>query len=155
MKLSIYLLLFLIISHVGVGQENVTLSGYIRDANNGEGMIGLSIYVKELKTGTQTNAYGFYSLTIPRAVCVLAGGKFQNVNGESIFNVEAQAGSKNFGILQSPFMIEKAKTKKFRMELSIKKNELKYREVMFLQIYGKDFEHIDESTHHRVTYDLD
>jgi hypothetical protein len=94
-----------------------------------------------------------HSLTIPRAVCVLAGGKFKNINGESVFNVEAQAGSETFGILQSPFMIEKAKTKTFKMELSVKNNELKYREVMSLHIYGKDFEHTDASILHRVTYD--
>lgn len=45
--------------------QNSTLSGYVRDSENGEGMIGLSIYVKELKTGTQTNSYGFYSITLP------------------------------------------------------------------------------------------
>lgn len=95
-----------------------------------------------------------HSITIPRAVCVLAGGNFQEINGVSVFNVEAHAGSETFGILQSPFMIEKAKTKAFKMELSINNNELKYREVMSLHIYGKDFEHIDQSTLHRVTYDL-
>jgi hypothetical protein len=95
-----------------------------------------------------------HSLTIPRGVCVLAGGKFQRVNGVSIFDVEAQIGSETFGIIQSPFLIEKAKTKAFKMNLSVHDNELKYREVMSLHIYGKDFEHIDESTLHRVTYDV-
>jgi len=47
-------------------QEKFTLSGYIKDAANGEGLIGVSIYVQELKTGTQTNPYGFYSLTLPK-----------------------------------------------------------------------------------------
>ncbi len=96
-----------------------------------------------------------HSLTIPRGVCVLAGGKYQNLDGESIFEVEAQAGSETYGILQSPFMMEKAKTKAFKMKLCVKGNELSYREVMSLHIYGKDFEHIDESTLQRVTYDLD
>ncbi|WP_304236470.1 TonB-dependent receptor [Jiulongibacter sediminis] len=55
---------FCLTSFVGFSQ-NVSLSGYIRDASNGEGMIGVSIYVQELQTGTQTNAYGFYSITLP------------------------------------------------------------------------------------------
>lgn len=96
-----------------------------------------------------------HSLSIPRAVCVLAGGQFECVNEASIFKVEANAGCDTFGILQSPFMMEKAKTKAFKMELTVQGNRLKYREVMSLHIYGKDFEHIDESTLQRVTYDRD
>ncbi len=45
--------------------QSQTISGYIRDGKNGEGMIGVSVYVKELKTGTQTNPYGFYSISMP------------------------------------------------------------------------------------------
>lgn len=44
----------------------VTISGYVKDAKNGEGLIGASIFVKELLTGTTTNTYGFYSLTLPK-----------------------------------------------------------------------------------------
>jgi len=93
-----------------------------------------------------------HSFSIPRAVCVLAGGTFQDVNGSSVFKVEAKAGSETFGILQSPFMLKKAKTKKFNMELIVKGNELKYRQVMWLYIYGKNFEHSDKSTLQRVAY---
>lgn len=48
------------------GQEMVTLSGHIFDAENGEVLIGATVYVNELKTGTATNEYGFYSVTFPR-----------------------------------------------------------------------------------------
>lgn len=41
-----------------------TLSGHIRDAETGEDLIGATIFVKELKTGTTTNVYGFYSLSL-------------------------------------------------------------------------------------------
>ncbi|KPM48425.1 TonB-dependent receptor [Jiulongibacter sediminis] len=64
MKKLLLLGFFCLTSFVGFSQ-NVSLSGYIRDASNGEGMIGVSIYVQELQTGTQTNAYGFYSITLP------------------------------------------------------------------------------------------
>lgn len=48
-------------------QEKFTLSGNIKDASNGEDLIGVTIFVKELPgVGTVTNVYGFYSLTLPK-----------------------------------------------------------------------------------------
>ena len=44
--------------------QNVTISGYIKDAANGEELINASI-VNEKSQGTVTNVYGFYSLTLP------------------------------------------------------------------------------------------
>lgn len=46
--------------------EKFTVSGYVKDASNGEGLIGVSVYVKELGTGAATNPYGFYSLTLAK-----------------------------------------------------------------------------------------
>lgn len=42
-----------------------TVSGYIKDAANGEGLIGVSVYVKETGAGAVTNSYGFYAVTLP------------------------------------------------------------------------------------------
>jgi len=42
-----------------------TISGYVRDSTSGEELIGVTIYIEELRSGTITNAYGFYSLTLP------------------------------------------------------------------------------------------
>lgn len=94
-----------------------------------------------------------HSLTIPRGVCVLAGGTFETVTDTSIFKVDAKAGSDSFGIVQSPFMLKKAKTHAFTMTMSVKGDELSYREITSLHIYGKDFEHEDASTLQRVTYE--
>ena len=44
--------------------QKATISGYVKDASNGEGLIGASIYIKELKVGNVTNTYGFYSLSV-------------------------------------------------------------------------------------------
>ena len=44
--------------------QKFTLSGYVKDASNGEELIGASIYLTELKTGSITNEYGFYSIKI-------------------------------------------------------------------------------------------
>ncbi len=46
--------------------QNVTLSGYVKDAANGEALIGVSVYTNSPRFGTVTNAYGFYSLTLPK-----------------------------------------------------------------------------------------
>jgi TonB dependent receptor/CarboxypepD_reg-like domain/TonB-dependent Receptor Plug Domain len=48
------------------GQLKHTISGTVREKNSGEVLIGASVYLLELpKTGAITNAYGFYSLTVP------------------------------------------------------------------------------------------
>lgn len=42
-----------------------TLSGYIKDEETGEILIGASLYFPEQKTGTISNSYGFFSITFP------------------------------------------------------------------------------------------
>lgn len=41
-----------------------TLSGYVKDAQNGETLIGVTVFIKNTTTGTTTNAYGFYSISL-------------------------------------------------------------------------------------------
>lgn len=43
-----------------------TISGYIKDVQDGESIIGATIYVPALEKGAVTNIYGFYSLTLPQ-----------------------------------------------------------------------------------------
>ena len=45
-----------------------TISGYIKDAASSETLIGATVYEQEGNRGTVTNAYGFYSLTLPEGV---------------------------------------------------------------------------------------
>ncbi len=65
-----------------------TISGYVKDIRNGEGLIGVSVYIKELGTGNTTNSYGFYSITVPQ-------GKYNLVFsyiGYNKINKEVEAG---------------------------------------------------------------
>ncbi|MGC8803693.1 MAG: TonB-dependent receptor, partial [Bacteroidales bacterium] len=41
-----------------------TLSGYIRDAKNGETLAGATIFVKNANIATSSNVYGFYSVSL-------------------------------------------------------------------------------------------
>ncbi|MEP6794182.1 MAG: carboxypeptidase-like regulatory domain-containing protein, partial [Saprospiraceae bacterium] len=51
------------------GQTNHTLSGYIKDKESGETLIGANIHLEaDLINGTVTNTYGFYSITLPEGV---------------------------------------------------------------------------------------
>ncbi len=45
-------------------KKSYTISGYVKDAANGEVSIGASVYIKELLKGGSTNQYGFYSITV-------------------------------------------------------------------------------------------
>ncbi|MDC0177253.1 TonB-dependent receptor [Polaribacter sp.] len=48
-----------------LSQEKHTISGTVYDERNNETLIGVSIYFPELNSGTTTNEYGFYSVTLP------------------------------------------------------------------------------------------
>ena len=47
-----------------MGQGKYTISGTVTDISSNEQLIGVNIIIPTLKTGTSTNEYGFYSLTI-------------------------------------------------------------------------------------------
>jgi len=85
------------------------------------------------------------SLAIPRAVCVLAGGKYTGDPGEMpvSFQVHAALGHEDWGIVQSPFMRDNARTVGFEHELRIDGDRLWYAETTKLEIYGRSFDHTD------------
>jgi hypothetical protein len=45
--------------------SKATLSGYIRDAENGEELIGATVYEESKSVGAASNVYGFYSISMP------------------------------------------------------------------------------------------
>lgn len=47
-------------------QEKFTLSGTVSDHEGNETLIGVNLYINELKTGVSTNEYGFYSISVPK-----------------------------------------------------------------------------------------
>lgn len=63
---SLLTLTFLFQLFIAHAQEKVTLNGYVRDQENGEELIGVTVYIPQLKAGTVTNDYGFYALTVPK-----------------------------------------------------------------------------------------
>jgi hypothetical protein len=86
------------------------------------------------------------SIAIPRAVCVVAGGQYVSSRdaGASVrLEVAAKLGDPDWGITQSPFMRDNARTLEFRHDLSVEGGVLSYRETTVLDIYGRRFDHTD------------
>lgn len=65
-QIVIFWLVFVTSLSTGLAQNKRTISGYVKDAANAEGLIGVSVYVKEAGTGAVTNNYGFYAITLPQ-----------------------------------------------------------------------------------------
>ena len=61
------LILLLFFGNIAVfSQEKFTISGTISEAENGETLIGVNVIVPSLQTGTVTNQYGYYAITLPK-----------------------------------------------------------------------------------------
>ena len=89
-----------------------------------------------------------HSLQIPRAVGLLAGGIYngeKDSDGRIILNVAAKLGDQDWGIIQSPFMRDKASTKSFEHIIVVGNGKLSYEETTMVDIYGKVFEHTDQN----------
>ncbi|SDJ10005.1 Outer membrane receptor proteins, mostly Fe transport [Flavobacterium glycines] len=61
-----FLFIVFLISITAFAQEKFTLSGIITDVKNNETLIGVNLYFPDLKMGTTTNEYGFYSISVPK-----------------------------------------------------------------------------------------
>jgi len=96
--ISVFFLIFIIqMQRSGNGSDDVnfqkliTISGYISDAESGERLVGVTIIETNLKKGTSTNAYGYYSLSIPEGNWDLKlsyiGYKTINHKGQAVKNV--------------------------------------------------------------------
>ncbi|HNP19906.1 MAG TPA: TonB-dependent receptor [Fulvivirga sp.] len=56
---------FLLHTSAVFGQQKFTVNGYVKDVENGEELIGATVLVKETGSGTITNVYGFYAVSLP------------------------------------------------------------------------------------------
>lgn len=66
MKKLLLKLLLLVCASTVIGQsKQYTISGYVSDAGSGEKLINANIYEPEDLTGSVSNTYGFYSITLP------------------------------------------------------------------------------------------
>lgn len=58
------LLLIILVSNLDATAQKIIVSGYVKDALSREALIGATVVNANTKTGTSTNQYGYFSLTI-------------------------------------------------------------------------------------------
>lgn len=114
-------------SLVGLGQE-YTLSGYVKDKANGEDLIGVSIYVPNAQIGTQTNAYGFYSISVPEGnnKLVLSYIGYQTVEKEITVSENTTLG---FELAEEELQLEEVIVTAVRGDENIKSLEMSVNKV--------------------------
>ena len=64
-RYQIFLFGIVLLFSEGLCAQKSSLSGYVRDEGSGEALIGATVAAPELKTGTSTNTYGYFSLSLP------------------------------------------------------------------------------------------
>ena len=128
------LIAFLFLFHVTVqAQEKVTLNGYIKDAANGEELIGVTVYIPQLKAGTVTNPYGFYSITLPKGSYEVQysylGYKFQSSNMDLNNNVANNVEMQNEATVIQEIVITDKRIDENVVSLQMSKNTLDLNQV--------------------------
>lgn len=69
----IFSLILLLFSTLLFSQNTYTLSGFVKDAKNGEALIGANVYMADsISEGSITNLYGFYSFSVPEGTHKIA-----------------------------------------------------------------------------------
>ncbi|MGR9052013.1 MAG: heme-binding beta-barrel domain-containing protein [Gammaproteobacteria bacterium] len=89
-----------------------------------------------------------HSLTIPRGVCLLAGGVHNGTSqddGTWLLKVSAALENNDWAIVQSRFMSDNARTLSFEHCILLSGDRLEYEETTMVQIYGNTFEHTDRN----------
>jgi hypothetical protein len=121
------LVLFVLVPGVLLSQE-YTVSGYVKDKANGEDLIGVSIYVSNAQVGTQTNAYGFYSITVPEGnnTLVLSYIGYQTIEKEITINENTTLG---FELEEEDLQLEEVVVTAVRGDENVKSLEMSVNKV--------------------------
>jgi len=68
-----YIITYILLGFVTLSQfaqaqapQNFTISGYIRDKETGENLLGANVFSTLNNASTTSNEYGFYSITVPK-----------------------------------------------------------------------------------------
>ncbi len=77
-------------------QKSLSISGHVKDASTGEVLIAANVYIRELGTGSVTNPYGYYSISLIKGtytigVSYVGYNKFEqklDLTADMVINIE-------------------------------------------------------------------
>ena len=108
-----------------------TISGYIKDASNGEVLIGATVFIKENKAGAASNIYGFYSIATSPGKYTLVYSyvgyitKEISVDVSENMKIDMELASDSKEIEEVVIKGERANANVSRPEMSVAKLEMK------------------------------
>lgn len=127
---KLILLFFVCTFYSAFSQEKFTISGYVKDAKNGESLIGVTVYKKNSQIAASTNEYGFYSLTLPKGIDTVVfsfigyQSIFRSVNLTSNQTISIELGQEGKNLEEVVISAEKADANIKSMEMSVAKLDI-------------------------------
>lgn len=114
-----------------LSQDKFTISGYVNDNNNGEALPGATIYIEGTNTGTMSNNYGFYSLSLDKGnyniiVSYIGYERFRkevSLTKDTELNIELKSNSKQLSAVEVKGRAKDANVKSD--EMSVMKMDIK------------------------------
>lgn len=123
MKKIVLVLFAFFVANSIIAQEKFTISGTLKDGKSTETLFGANIYIAELKIGTNTNEYGFYSLTIPKGEYTLKISYLGFETLEEKISV-TQNIKKDFALTENNQTLEEVKVESYKKRSEIKNSEM-------------------------------
>jgi len=134
MKQFLILLSFLILFTQNLrAQSKFSISGYVKDTANGEALVNCNVSVEGSKSGTNTNNYGFYSISLPEGNYNLIF-QFVGYSSKSVLVNVTKNITQNIELYKSAVEIAGVSISKKRKDNAIEKVEMSSNSLNISQI---------------------
>jgi hypothetical protein len=121
---KIYIVMvYLLFCYTTSAQDKFTLSGTITDKNSNETLIGVNLFIPELKTGATTNEYGFYSITVPKGNYRIQVSNIGYQTSENQINLVKNT-KLNFSLIPEETVLKEVIVKNNKNKIDIRRPEM-------------------------------
>lgn len=114
-------------------QEKFILSGTITDQQNNETLFGVNVIIVEQKTGTTTNEYGFYSISLPKGTYTVQISYlgYQTLNETIVLDKNIR---KNFSLSEASQQLNEVVLTDRKVKAEIRKPEMSVNKLSIQEI---------------------
>ena len=114
-------------------QEKFILSGTITDLQNNETLFGVNVIIVEQKTGTTTNEYGFYSISLPKGTYTIQISYlgYQTLNETIVLDKNIR---KNFSLSEASQQLNEVVLTDRKVKAEIRKPEMSVNKLSIQEI---------------------